>query len=278
MPYSLVLNFTPTSDIPMGCTSGRHLHALFLNLIHSIDKDLSEDLHKSEKDKSFTVSPLQVISKDKNPSKELQFRQQRIKRGSDCWWRVTLLDDGLFKKLSNLWFHINPEELFYLGKTELIFTKILTTANSHPWANALSYEEIYERASTTESNLNFFIFTPTTFRQGKYDVSLPSADLVFSSLFRRWQKHSNIPLDEVDFDCLFPSFFDLKTEIVIDSRSKFIGCVGRISYKILGDVNVSVIKVLNVLADYGFYCGLGRKTTMGFGMMQRLSPESNSRS
>lgn len=51
--------------------------------------------------------------------------------------------------------------------------------------------------------------------------------------------------------------------------TKFIGCVGEISYRILGDVKPEEIKQINALADLALYAGVGRKTTMGMGMVKR---------
>ncbi len=270
MPHSLVINFTPTSDIPVGYTSGKHLHALFFTLVNSVNQELAEYFHQSEANKSFTISPLQVEKSKKNSNNFLQWQQQnKIKTGSNCWWRVTLLDDSLFSQLTKLWLNLNPQKPYHLGSGELLITSILATPNTHPWANACSYQQIYDQASNVERNLNFKIATPTAFRQGKYDISLPTADLVFSSLLRRWQKYSKIPLAVTNFNDLFPAYFKLKTEIVIEHKTKFIGCIGKINYKVLGDVDLTIIKQINVLADYSFYCGLGRKTTMGFGMVKR---------
>jgi CRISPR-associated endoribonuclease Cas6 len=270
MPHSLVINFTPISNIPVVYTSGKHLHALFLALVNSADSELAQYFHDCQSNKSFTISPLQIVTNHHHHRHQLQWQHsQNIKTGSSCWWRVTLLDDSLFGKLTKLWLNLNPQKPYHLGSGELLITSVLATPHSHIWADACSYEEIYQRASTTERNLNFTIATPTAFRQGKYDVSLPTVNSVFSSLLKRWQKYSYIPIEKVNFDCLFPAYFDIKTQILIEPKAKFIGCVGHINYKILGDVELSVIKHLNVLADYAFYCGLGRKTTMGLGMVKR---------
>ncbi|HAG83117.1 MAG TPA: CRISPR-associated endoribonuclease Cas6, partial [Cyanobacteria bacterium UBA12227] len=82
---------------------------------------------------------------------------------------------------------------------------------------------------------------------------------------------SGIELSDISIDSIFPSFFNIRTEVVADSRSKFIGCVGEISYRILGDVDALKIKQINALADFALYCGVGRKTPMGMGMIRRLS-------
>ena len=58
--------------------------------------------------------------------------------------------------------------------------------------------------------------------------------------------------------------------MLADSRSKFIGVVGEISYRILGDIEPIQIKQINALADFALYAGIGRKTTMGMGMLRRI--------
>lgn len=62
MPHSLVLNLLPQSPIPPQYLTGRHLHALFLTLVSSVDKELGDLLHDSTADKAFTLSPLQINS------------------------------------------------------------------------------------------------------------------------------------------------------------------------------------------------------------------------
>jgi len=271
MPHSLVINFTPISDIPVGYTSGKHLHALFFTLVNSVNPELAQYFHQSEANKSFTVSSLQVISNYKNRDKFLNYKQQNnIKKGSNCWWRITLLDDTLFSKLTKLWLNLRPQKPYHLGSGELMITSVLASPDSHLWANAISYQELYNQASATERNITLKIYTPTAFRQGKYDVSLPTAELVFNSLLRKWEKYSNISFSNANFDCLFPAYFDINTEIVIEPKTKFIGCIGTINYKILGEVETTLIKQINTLADYSFFSGLGRKTTMGFGIIKRL--------
>ncbi|MFM9158664.1 MAG: CRISPR system precrRNA processing endoribonuclease RAMP protein Cas6, partial [Dolichospermum sp.] len=44
---------------------------------------------------------------------------------------------------------------------------------------------------------------------------------------------------------------------------------GEISYRILGNVEATGIKQINTLADFVLYTGIGRKTTMGMGMVRR---------
>ncbi|MBD2561782.1 MULTISPECIES: CRISPR-associated endoribonuclease Cas6 [Nostoc] len=284
MPHSLVLNLLPQSPIPPQYLTGRHLHALFLTLVSSVDSTLGDRLHDSTADKAFTLSPLQIRGEgigdrgqDRGKSKistssSLQYsHQQPIPAGTPCWWRISLLDDTLFGKLTQLWLNLNPNRPWHLGPADLYITSIQGTPQSiQPWANASTYAQLYEEASDRNSSINLTFSTPTAFRQGQYDTTLPTRESVFNSLLSRWNKYSGIELSQIAIESIFPSFVNIHTEILADSRSKFIGILGEVTYKILGAVEPIQIKQINALADFALYSGVGRKTTMGMGMTRRL--------
>jgi CRISPR-associated endoribonuclease Cas6 len=284
MPYSLVLNLLPQSPIPPQYLTGRHLHALFLTLVSSVDSTLGDRLHDSTADKAFTLSPLQIRGQgigdrgqDRgkykiSTSSSLQYsHQQPIPAGTPCWWRVSLLDDTLFGKLTQLWLNLNPNRPWHLGPADLYITSIQGTPQSiQLWANACTYAQLYEEASDRNSSINLTFSTPTAFRQGQYDTTLPTRESVFNSLLSRWNKYSGIEFNQIAIESIFPSFVNIHTEILADSRSKFIGIIGEVNYKILGAIEPIQIKQINALADFALYSGVGRKTTMGMGMVRRL--------
>lgn len=273
MPHSLVLNLVPKSPIYPEYLTGRHLHALFLTLVSSVDRSLGDRLHDSTAQKAFTISPMQTNKLPKNRRDNcLQWSHNRpIPANSNCWWRISLLDDGLFGELTNLWLQINREKPWHLGPADLLITSILATPqSSQPWANSCSYSQLYENASETNKMLAFSFATPTSFRQGKYDTAMPSRECVFNSLLSRWNKYSGIEFSEIPLESIFTSYLDLNTEILADSRSKFIGVFGDINYRVMGNVEPVLIKKINALADFALYCGVGRKTTMGMGMARRF--------
>ncbi|MEH2284425.1 MAG: CRISPR-associated endoribonuclease Cas6 [Nostoc sp.] len=278
MPHSLVLNLLPQSPIPPQYLTGRHLHALFLTLVSSVDSTLGDRLHDSTADKAFTLSPLQISNTNspllkggKGGSKLQYSHQQPIPAGTPCWWRISLLDDTLFGKLTQLWLNLNPNRPWHLGPADLYITSIQGTPQSiQPWANANTYAQLYEEASDRNSSINLSFFTPTAFRQGQYDSTLPTRESVFNSLLSRWNKYSGIEFSHIAIESIFPSFVNIHTEILADSRSKFIGIIGEVNYKILGQIEPIQIKQINALADFALYSGVGRKTTMGMGMTRRL--------
>ena len=272
MPHSLILNLVPTSPIPPGYLTGKHLHALFLTLVSSVDKSLGDRLHEQKADKAFTLSPLQM-TKQSGRNHLLQWEYSRpIPGGTPCWWRISLLDDRLFSHLTQLWLHLNPRHPWHLGPADLQITSVLGTPQStQPWANFSTYAQLYEQASDRDRQIEFTFCTPTAFRQSQFDCALPTREHVFNSLRRRWNQYSGMEFPETLLEPIFPSFFDIRTELVADSRSKFIGCVGAMNFRILGDVDPLTIKQINALANFALYSGIGRKTPMGMGMTRRFS-------
>jgi len=314
MPHSLVLNLLPESPIPPGFTSGKHLHALFLNLVSTVDADLGSQLQANQGNKAFTLSPLQVVnsvefsvlssrqntssrnsklkpqnsklSPKLNPQNSSPLRwtyRQPISPGTPCWWRISLLDDRLFSRLTQLWLNLNPDQPWHLGPADLHITSILGTPQStQPWANFCNYQQLYEQASEQERKLTLQFYTPTAFRQGKYDSALPTPDRVFGSLLRRWKHYSGLEFPTDILEAVQPSYFDIRTEVATDPRSRFqhtgaktnpcnqfTGCVGKVTYQVLGKVDALTLQQLNTLADFAFYAGVGRKTPMGMGMVRR---------
>lgn len=278
MPYSLVLNLLPLSPISPGYCQGKHLHALFLNIVSYCDRALGEYLHNQITNKAFTISPLQVTG---YRGQIIQYRHNKpIPVNTSCWWRISLLDDSLFGKLTQLWLNINPEKPWHLGSADLKIASILGTSQpDQPWANATPYDRLYEEASDTNNKFTFSFATPTTFGKGKQNDSLPTSESIFKSLCKRWNKYGNIEIPETELPLLslFPSYFNIRTEVISDySQSKLIGCVGDISYQAFGKIDPQQIKYLNTLADFALYCGMGKKTTMGMGMVRRINNQIKS--
>jgi CRISPR-associated endoribonuclease Cas6 len=254
------------------------MHALFLTLVSAVNQELGDTLHEAKTDKSFTLSPLQIqsgrlLSQTASRSNlTLQYQHSKtISAGTSCWWRISLLDDRLFGQLTKLWLNLNPQTSWHLGSADLTISSIQGTPQStQPWANACSYQELFDRASDHHRTLRLAFATPTSFRQGKYDSALPTRECVFNSLLSRWNKYSGIELPDLLIESIFPSAFDLRTEVSNDYIGKFIGAVGDVKYQIMGDVTPLQIKQLNALSDFALYAGVGRKTPMGMGMTRRL--------
>ena len=263
MPHSLVLNLVPRSPIYPNFLTGRHYHALFLEIVSSIDKPLADRLHEQKTDKAFTLSPLQT-------GERIQWEYDRaIPAGTHCWWRISLLDDLLFGHLSQLWLNLNPAKAWHLGAADLTVTSVLGTRESgQAWAGFSSYGQMFEGASSQCKQVDLKFFTPTNFRMGAVDNPLPDRDRVFNSLLRKWNQYSGIEFSSELIESIFPSSFKIQSAIAPDSRSLFVGAVGEMGFRVLGDEDR--VKQFNALADFAMFAGVGRKTTMGMGMTRRI--------
>ncbi len=288
MPHSLVVNLFPQSPIPPGFTSGKHLHALFLSLVSTVDAEMGKQLHANQKNKSFTLSPIQLLKhpRSQQPSdSHLRWTYRKpISPGTPCWWRISLLDDRLFSHLNQLWLNPNPQHPWHLGPANLHITSILGTPQStQPWADFCKYDQLFEQASAQDRKLTLKFYTPTAFRQGKYDSAMPTPERVFGSLLRRWNHYSGLEFPVDILEALQPSYFDIRTEVATDPRSQFrptgakissckqfTGCVGKVTYQVLGQIDTLTLKQLNTLADFALYAGVGRKTPMGMGVTRRI--------
>jgi CRISPR-associated endoribonuclease Cas6 len=272
MPHSLVLHLIPQSDLSPNYLDGKHLHALFLSLVSAVDKSLGDRLHADKGQKAFTLSNIQIAHPQKS-RKTLQWQyRQPIAAGTPCWWRISLLDDTLFGQLGKLWLNLDLNRDWHLGSTNLIVTKIAGTRQSQDvWADACTYAQLYEQASSSDRQIALQLATPTTFRQGKYDCALPTRELVFQSLLARWNRYSGMEFHDIAVDAIFPSYFDIRTRPAMVAKAKTIGCVGEISYRLFENLDAKQIKQINALADFAFYCGIGRKTTMGMGIARRIA-------
>lgn len=123
MPYSLVLNLVPLAAIPKSHLSGRHLHALFLDLVRSQVPELATILHAQTTSKAFTLSPLQTNPATQQSPDTLQWNHRHaIAAGSLCWWRITLLDDTLFSQLAHLWLGLSKQQQWQLGGSPIQVT------------------------------------------------------------------------------------------------------------------------------------------------------------
>ncbi len=277
MPHSLTLHIIPQSPLPSQFTEGRHLHALFLNLVKTLDPELSALFHSNVGAKAFTNSALQTT---KQLSSYMQVNKV-IPAGIPCWWRLCLLDDQLFARLTPIWLQLPTLKAnWYLGSTDLTLSHIFSTAAApDPWANSYSYQTLYDTASATQRDITLTFHTPTCFRQGDHDTALPLPRSVFHTPWRRWQEYANVPLAEnllEQIDAyLYPTSFDLKTVGIKGHWGTFVGSLGTIRYRLAPSLTEEQVKQINTLTNYLYFCGTGRKTTMGFGQVAR-SPSKNS--
>jgi CRISPR-associated endoribonuclease Cas6 len=268
MLYALVARVEIQEIAEIEPSSGRFAHALFLDLIRQIDPTLSEMLHAPASSKPFTVSPLLQPALDRPLSGV-------VRPGQPGRFRFTILDDRLFAALLRRFQSVPPSTL-RVGTARLGIVELSTVDGG--WSGVSSPEELMGRA-TDEGEQTIQFATPTSFSFGNGPAGsrlalFPQAPLLFSSLLRRWRALGGPPLpaelNTLLAEQLVETAYDLETVALQMGQRPELGFVGWCRFTAKGHWSESARRALNALADFAFYAGVGRKTTMGMGQARRI--------
>ena len=274
MPQSLVLNLTTQSTIPAHQTQGAALQQLFFHLIDIVDPELGHVLRRDKENRDYSLSAIQTVPPAaRQLSAQLQYvRTQAIAPNTDCWWRISFLDDELFDHLIFLWRQFKGE-VFSLGDGEVKISQVTANPIKSPWADSCGYRDIYEKANAHQHSIHLQFVTPTAFKTRGLYTPLPTPEVVFQPLRKRWNRYSGLAFTPNLIDALMPAQFNIRTETVYTRPNKagaMTGCVGQISFRIVEGGDPLTAKRLNTLADFTRYCPVGSNTLLGMGITRRL--------
>lgn len=251
MPYLLDTWMRVTRTLPMsGGEQHRALNALFYHWLEAAEPSLAKFVHDLAEPKPFTISTLQEDG-------EGHYR-----------FSISLLEDNYASYILK-----GMEQ----EKTVRVGNEILEIEGA-PQVTHCSYAALWADARR-EREIILQFDSPMSFRVNELDDPLPFPRRVFQSYLTKWNAFSGEPLEpfatflEWIEQSVAVARFDLKTELLRFDAHVQIGAVGRVQYRVakgaLGDE--SLLKGLNVLADFAGFCGTGRKTTQGMGQTRRLA-------
>jgi hypothetical protein len=145
MPFSILLQGYPKTDIPVAHAQGPAVQGMFLHLMEEVDPAVSARLHNDDKYRPYTLSPLGIGGPTPHPSQEGKThpypsqegnfqgfwlpRDSLLRSGTPCYLRLTLLEDLLFPTFSR-YFLDRAEPTFVLGETEFVVTGVMN--ETHP--------------------------------------------------------------------------------------------------------------------------------------------------
>lgn len=117
--------------------------------------------------------------------------------------------------------------------------------------------------------------TPTDFKQGPVHLPLPHPRNVFGSPLRFWNAFAPEPL-QIRFDWLdwceqnvYVKQHNIRTiTLPLNHRSSFTGFVGRVTFHAHRG-NDQQLQIWHTLGTFATFCGIGRKTTMGMGAVDK---------
>jgi CRISPR-associated endoribonuclease Cas6 len=269
MLVSIVLILRPSGDCFLPATVGNAVYASFLKIVGQRDEALAHRLHAPGPDKPFTVSPLQGAFQPINDRLSLQ-------KDQEYWLRFTSLNPELSRLLLDLDARLVKTVKLFDADFEVV--RIAKQKGEHPWADRTTFEVLYNSwvASSQQApmGVTMAFFSPTTFWSNQRNVPLPLPKLVFLTLAEKWNVHSPIHLGldiaHVIDEQMSISRYDLRTQMLNFGQYRQIGFVGNCQFLLHRRTDEILAKVVNLLADFAFYAGVGRKTTMGMGQVRRL--------
>jgi len=265
MIYSVVVNLEVENDVEISANLGHHALALFLSLIARSDGHLAQKLHSAEDHKPFTVSTLQGKFSRRKDSIFMH-------AGAPCWLRITTLEENVFARFMDGM--LKSGHRVSLDKAILRISGIVTHPQGSSWAGFTSFETILEQAAC-ERKVSLQFTSPTVFRSGgKRNIAFPSPELVFGSLFSKWNYFSPFKLDssllKAVQDHVLLSRYKLETKMLNFNNYQELGFLGSCEYTANDRLPQDSLKALSALADFAFFCGTGAKTTMGMGQTRRM--------
>ena len=261
---SILIYLHPQEDIKIIGKGGETLYSFFLNVLNRENKNLAKEIHDSKKEKPLTISPFLKGAKSSNeysilsPNKSVSFR-------------ITYLKEELLELIIKGFISISAKnESVKLSNGKVIIEKVEMQKGME--ANFSSFQELLSQAQN-DKTITLKFSSPTSFRSGGEQSLFPRPELVFSSLLKKWNGFSEIKLTpEIvkEFEKIRVNRYTLKTELVNFSKNKIIGFMGKITYELPETFNKKFRKIINTLADFSLYSGVGYKTTMGMGQTRRM--------
>ncbi len=257
---------------------GREAHALFLDLVRRADPALAQSLHEPRGDKPFTVGIL--------PSPVKTGEGPRV-----GVLRFTAFEPRLAQLVAQSILPNLPREV-RLGSALFATGAPITERAAHPWAGTSSAETLMsqwfqsnESEDLTSETLRFAqgkpvrsdrsdrvtleFATATAHRQIHRNILFPLPAQLWGGWLRAWNAFAQPAFEDdliarVEQDVAL-SNYALKTQVVDFGEYRAAGWVGRATFNYFSRER-ALWRVLNLLADFAFFCGTGYKTTQGMGM------------
>jgi CRISPR-associated endoribonuclease Cas6 len=281
--YSSVIKLLSLHTVTIPRPGAQHAHGAFFDILRQVDPALATEVHAIEgkgKRKPFTLSPIQGLPANRRNGQE-KAGTIHLREGWECWLRVTLLDETLFRKFIE-YFLDSPSPKgtaeIRLGDAHFLVSEILTTPGSHPWAGFTTLEALQKRLDEpAPDSLSFEFHSPTSFKLGDHIELIPYPKLLFGNLATAWKNLSGEDMVEAIEKYAQQNLqltpHRLERRALTLSNQPQLGSLGKVEYRLLHPEDTPLARALNLLADLAFYTGVGRKTTQGMGMTRRVETD-----
>ena len=291
---SLILTLRPLAAAKDLNALGRASHALLLDAVRWSDPALAEELHAGDGLRPFTASDLIGYS-----------RRQGLSPGQTYTLRFTTLTEPVARALAaaaregplrvgaslNLdGTALRIESISNRGAWIADRSEVYDPQSAigdpksdiqHSWAAATTYEALSAPwllgRAQPESRLTLCFASPTTFKSAGRHVPVPLPDLVFGSLLERWNAFAPVALPtevrRYADECLALGAYRLRTRMVqVKDGGLRAGAIGQARYVAISHDRYW-LSLINLLADFAFYAGVGAGTTTGLGQCRKIADD-----
>lgn len=272
MITSIVLKLQATKTDCIAGYLGRANYAETLKRLGRYDRDIDRWIHDDHQLKPLTCSAL--LGEAERPGVRMV-----VENGQTYWVRITTLNERTSNcALRSLW--SDPPTTWKLDHHSFRVVDAICDSSKNAWTGSTTYTEIKHKyaQSPTNGTLSKFAFelsSPTSFKSNGMQMTLPLPELLFNSLLNRWNAVN--PKDPMPKQLrifaqssLAPGQFKLNS-IVVPQKNKGTraGAVGSIAYTALKK-DKYWLTLLQQLADFALFSGVGVQTSIGMGQVRRL--------
>lgn len=226
------------------------LHGFFLNLYPQKER---ENLHRPAPVKPFALWCRDIFINSEQPLTELALY-------------VSFLKDELFSVF--LYEFLKLEQLPPLGPYEVqvrSFEKGILKKDEY-------FQWMLSDYTSEQRYIRFDFLTPVSFRVGEHDYPLPDPQLIFKSLVTKWNFFSSQrfiwkEVSDAVSHCYIAYQSVFSQKVYLANGGGVHGFRGRLLLG-RGKVTDEAWNILLNLAKFGEFAGVGRKATMGFGLVK----------
>jgi CRISPR-associated endoribonuclease Cas6 len=285
MLLSILISLTSVSSVPIFGALGRPIQAWFLNQVLQKHPQLAVSLHDDDGSKPYTVSTL--LDRNGHPLKAGHW----IKEGDECWLRVTTIGEEISEPILNDVIKKLPKGLS-LYKMDFRVDGYTLNPHEHSWAGQTSFAEIAQDSQyvTVSREARMEFVSPTAFRSNGNDIALPVPNQIFRSLWQKWNafcpESMQLQKEWPEFveDCILVNELTavntVHWEFAEGTRGAATGFTGTVGFSLLPKSKINkkwqpfwdgADVVMQSLARYAFYCGVGHHATIGMGQVRLIS-------
>lgn len=276
MPVGMTFSFKTLGDFPPETLAGEWMGRFLGEMTHRVGIS-GEGLLREPA--PFTISspmPLDAGRSASGPDSDHRSRAQAVRQGERFRLRMSWLADEDLRGLLD-WARTLRVEPFRLETGEgplLVENALVADTLAQRWNRWVPYSQLFDEASDSLRLVTLKFYSPTALRRSNTPYPLPDPQGIFVGYREVWDAFSGIPLApglrEAMEEQLRLVDFRLRRRLSEEGRESVPGFVGSATIQLQGRHPESVLKGLNVLADYAFFCGTGIHTGRGMGLTRRI--------